>query len=115
METEATAASPQGQAGLSPDQSPIRKYFDICDFDDIELPGTEVSFMVPIDGTWDEDLGEPHYLAGSIDRLVVRHYRRQPVVGVDAMRSCRRAKHPCVIPVLRLPSAAGVAEGGAAG
>lgn len=30
--------------------------------------------MVPIDGTWDDELGEPHILAGAVDRLAVRHY-----------------------------------------
>ncbi len=37
--------------------------------------------MVPIDGTWDE-LGEPHVLAGAIDRLAVRHPPAQAPVAV---------------------------------
>lgn len=67
----------------------IRKYFEITDFDDIELLGTEFGFVVPIAGTWDEELEEPHYLAGSIDRLVVRHFARKPVVGVDDWKTAK--------------------------
>lgn len=41
----------------------------------------------PIDGTWDEELGEPHYLAGSVDRLAVRFYRRALTVCIDDSKS----------------------------
>jgi hypothetical protein len=47
-----------------------------------QSPATEFEFVVPIDGTWDDELGEPHVLAGAIDRLAVRHYLRKPVVAV---------------------------------
>lgn len=47
----------------------IRRYaVELTTRDEIIL-ATEIGFQVPIDGTWDEDLGEPHILAGTIDRL----------------------------------------------
>jgi hypothetical protein len=61
----------------------IRKYADLIRYDDHELLGIEYGFMVPIDGTWDEDLGEPHILAGSVDRLAIRHWKRYPYIAVD--------------------------------
>lgn len=51
----------------------IRAYSEVMDFDTFELLGQEYGFMVPIQGTWDYDLDEPHYLAGSVVRLGVRH------------------------------------------
>lgn len=61
----------------------LRKYADLVEFDDQELLATEFSFCVPIDGTWDEELGEPHELVGSIDRLAARYYRRALTLAVD--------------------------------
>lgn len=60
----------------------LRKYADLIRFDDHELLGLEYPFIVPIDGTWDDELGEPHMLAGSIDRLAIRHYSRKPAVEI---------------------------------
>lgn len=65
----------------------ITKFCELVKFDDAELLGTEFSFMVPIDGTWDDDLGQPHILAGSIDRLVARKYRGYDVLGVDDFKT----------------------------
>ena len=61
----------------------IKKYADLVRFDDHELLGTEFGFVVPIDGTWDDDLGEPHKLGGSVDRLAVRHFLRKEAVCID--------------------------------
>jgi hypothetical protein len=65
----------------------LRKYADLLKFNDQELLGTEVSFIVPIPGTWDDELGEPHELAGSIDRLAVRYYRRALTLAIDDYKS----------------------------
>jgi hypothetical protein len=61
----------------------ISKYADLIRYDDHELLATEYGFIVPIDGTWDYDLEQPHMLGGSIDRLATRHYKRQLTVAVD--------------------------------
>lgn len=50
----------------------IKKYADLIRYDQGELLATEYPFIVPLPGTWDEELGEPHWLAGAIDRLAVR-------------------------------------------
>lgn len=65
----------------------ITQFCELVKFDDAELLGTEMSFMVPIDGTWDFDLEAPHILAGSIDRLVTRRYRGHLIVGVDDFKT----------------------------
>lgn len=65
----------------------IRAYCQLVKLDDHELLATEFGFQVPIPGTWDEDLGEPHVLAGTIDRLAVRHYKQAPVLAVDDYKS----------------------------
>ncbi len=61
----------------------LRAYCQLVQFDDHELLATEFGFQVPIDGTWDYDLNEPHVLAGTIDRLAVRHHKRHPFVAID--------------------------------
>jgi hypothetical protein len=65
----------------------LRSYADLLITEDTELLATEYGFSVPIDGTWDEDLGEPHRLAGSVDRLGARHWRRQLFVALDDYKS----------------------------
>lgn len=65
----------------------IRRYADLIRFDESSLLGTEYSFNVPIVGTWDENLGEPHRLVGSIDRLAFAHFRRAEVVRVDDLKT----------------------------
>lgn len=37
---------------------------DLIRFDSHELLATEFPFIVPLPGTWDDELGEPHWLAG---------------------------------------------------
>ncbi len=49
---------------------------------DEELLATEYSFQVPIEGTWDYDLDEPHILVGTIDRLAARYYKGVLVIEV---------------------------------
>jgi len=63
--------------------SSITKFCELVRYDDAELLGVEYSFMVPIEGTWDFELEQPHILAGSIDRLVARRYKRHLILGVD--------------------------------
>lgn len=61
----------------------IRKYADLIKFDDHELLALEYGFVVPIDGTWDYELEQPHLLGGSVDRLAARHFSRQLACCVD--------------------------------
>lgn len=58
-----------------------------------ELLATEYSFIVPIDGTWDYDLGEPHVLAGSIDRFSLKYLKRTLVVETSDYKSGREYKY----------------------
>jgi len=73
---------------LSRGLTAIDQYCDLIRDDDHELLATEFSFRVPIDGTWDYDLGEPHQLDGTIDRLAVRYYTRAMTVCVDDYKCC---------------------------
>lgn len=61
----------------------IREYCTLMQLDESTLLATEYSFQVPIPNTWDEDLGEPHILAGTIDRLALRRYRSRPYLSVE--------------------------------
>lgn len=63
--------------------STIASYADLIRYDDHQLLAIEFGFMVPIEGTWDDELGEPHMLGGSVDRLAVRHYKRIQYLAVD--------------------------------
>jgi hypothetical protein len=65
----------------------LRGYADLQAPDDTNLLALEYGFQVPIPGTWDEDLGEPHILAGSIDRLGTAFWRRQLMVRADDYKS----------------------------
>lgn len=71
----------------------LRKYADLVRFDDHELLATEYGFLVPIEGTWDEDEGRPHYLAGSVDRLAVRYFSRKEAVCIDDHKTGREQTH----------------------
>jgi ATP-dependent helicase/DNAse subunit B len=61
----------------------IKAYSGLMRYDDHELLATEFSFQVPIFGTWDYELEAEHVLAGTIDRLAVRHYAGVETVCVD--------------------------------
>lgn len=69
----------------------LKRYWDLKRFDDDEeLLALEISFVVPIHGTYDPDTGKPHYLAGTIDRLALRKYTRRPHVCVDDYKTGRK-------------------------
>jgi hypothetical protein len=61
----------------------IRAYCQMVKFDEATLLATEFGFQVPIEGTWDEELEEPHILAGTIDKLALRKYQAKPYVSVE--------------------------------
>lgn len=63
--------------------STIASYADLIRYDDHQLLAIEFGFMVPIEGTWDDELGEPHMLGGSVDRLAIRHYKRIQYLACD--------------------------------
>jgi hypothetical protein len=65
----------------------LREYAELTKYDEHEQLATEFSFRVPIDGTWDEDTGSPHVLAGTIDKLAVRYYSRHETVCVDDFKT----------------------------
>ena len=65
----------------------IARYADLIQYDDHELLATEFNFIVPITGTWDDELGEPHWLAGSVDRLASRFHLRLPVLYIDDFKT----------------------------
>lgn len=71
----------------------IADYAHLVRADDHELLATEYGFQVPIAGTWDEDSGEPHVLAGTIDRLAVRWYTGRPVLAVDDYKSGKEYRY----------------------
>jgi hypothetical protein len=68
----------------------IKQYAELIRDDDHEMLALEFGFAVPIDGTWDEDLGEPHIIAGTVDRLLVRFHRRLAAVCIDDWKSAMR-------------------------
>lgn len=65
----------------------IWKYADLMRYDDHEVLALEYGFNVPVDGTWDEDAGEPHRLVGTVDRLCVRFKKRKPMLCVDDLKT----------------------------
>jgi len=71
----------------------IRKYADLVKFDDIEMLATEFSFIVNIPGTWDEQLQEPHKLAGSIDQLTAGHYNRKLFLHIRDLKTGKEYVH----------------------
>ena len=71
----------------------LRSYHDNFPYDQHTVLGLEYSFIVPIDGTWDADLNEPHMLAGSIDRLVERPRKAKLVLSVDDFKSGKEQKY----------------------
>lgn len=68
-------------------------YAQLMRFDDHELLATEYSFTVPIVGTWDEDLEEPHWLSGTVDRLAVRWYSAQPALCIDDYKTGKEYRY----------------------
>jgi hypothetical protein len=68
----------------------LRRYADLLRFDDSELLALEFEFVVPVYGTIDLDTGEPHLLAGTVDRLAARRYHQVPTVSVEDFKSGQR-------------------------
>ena len=68
----------------------IKRYWDLKRYDDEEVLALEFPFVVPIRGTWDEELGKPHELAGTVDRLSLRHYQRRLHVCIDDWKTGKK-------------------------
>lgn len=75
---------------LSKGLETIRRYWDLKGFDDEEVLALEVPFIVPVIGTYDPETGQPHELAGTIDRLAVRFYQRRPFLCIDDWKTGRK-------------------------
>lgn len=71
----------------------IRAYCVSMQLDDSSLLATEIGFQVPIPGTHDEDTGQPHILAGTIDRLALRRYRGKPYLSVEDYKTGKEYKY----------------------
>lgn len=67
----------------------VRKYADLVRYDDHELLAIEYGFSVPIDGTWDIELEQPHVLSGTVDRLSARHFSRILALCIDDWKTGR--------------------------
>ena len=71
----------------------LKRYWDLKRYDDEEVLALEFPFVVPIEGTWDEELGKPHELAGTVDRLSLRHYKRVLHVCVDDWKTGKKPSY----------------------
>lgn len=71
----------------------IRAYCQLVKLDEHELLAVEYGFQVPIDGTWDDELGEPHVLAGTVDRLGIRQHAGRPVIAVDDYKTGKEYRY----------------------
>lgn len=71
----------------------IEKYWELKAFDEEEVLALEIPFVVPLPGTWDQELGEPHQLAGTIDRLALRYYKRELHVCLDDWKSGKKGTY----------------------
>jgi hypothetical protein len=66
----------------------LRDYHDVLVRDDGILLGLEHTFSVPIDID-----GEQHELAGTVDRLALRFYKRKPLLSVEDFKTGKRPSH----------------------
>lgn len=71
----------------------IKAYHDNFPYDQHAVLGLEYTFIVPVIGTWDDDLNEPHMLGGSIDRLVERPRKGKIVLSVDDFKSGKEQRY----------------------
>lgn len=71
----------------------LKRYWDLKQYDDEEVLALEFPFAVPLLGTWDEDLGRPHELHGTVDRLALRHYKRQLHVCLDDWKTGKKPSY----------------------
>jgi hypothetical protein len=65
----------------------IRKWAEIRRYSAMEVLATEYAFNVPIPGTWDAELEEPHRLAGAIDLLGANAISRIPYVEIGDFKT----------------------------
>lgn len=65
----------------------LRRYAALKPFSSEELLALEYEFTVPIHGTVDRQTGEPHLLAGTVDRLAIRRYNRTATVCIDDFKT----------------------------
>ena len=68
----------------------LKRYWDLKRYDDEEVLALEFPFVVELDGTWDPDEEAPHRLAGTVDRLAVRYYRREMHVCIDDWKTGKK-------------------------
>lgn len=73
----------------------IKAYWEYLKDQDEEVLALEIPFAVPIEGTRDDETGEPHVLLGTIDRLALRYYKRELHVCVDDWKT---GKKPSYLP-----------------
>jgi hypothetical protein len=72
----------------------LKRYWDLKAYDDSDdVLALEISFVVPIPGTWDEELGRPHELAGTIDRLARRKYRGRQMLCIDDWKTGKKKSY----------------------
>lgn len=71
----------------------IKKYWDLKRYDDEEVLALEIPFVVDLPGTMDRETGKPHQLAGTIDRLSLRYYKRQLHVCIDDWKTGKKASY----------------------
>lgn len=72
---------------LAKGQESIRWYAQAAREEESQVIATEIGFQVPIKGTWDDHLGEPHVLAGTIDILKVKPVKRTLTLSIDDLKS----------------------------
>lgn len=71
----------------------IRRYWDLLSYRDEQVLALEYSFLIDLPGTVDDQTGDPHQLAGTIDRLVARKYRGRWVLGIDDWKAGQKKIH----------------------
>lgn len=75
---------------LAKGKETLKRYWDLKRFDDEEVLALEFPFVVPILGTTDPLTGKNHELAGTVDRLSLRYYKRQLHVCLDDWKGLAR-------------------------
>lgn len=71
----------------------IRAYCTLVRLDDHQLLATEFGFQVPIPGTWDEELGEPHILAGTLDKLSLRRFKTKAYLAIEDFKTGKEQRY----------------------
>lgn len=65
----------------------LQRYAEMVGIEDQEVLALEFGFHVPVEGTWDDELGEPHMLLGTVDRLCVRRRRGRALLCVEDLKT----------------------------